>query len=390
MKVLQQLALLFALLVTHLAHGAELPDVTASMADFVEEGVVSGAVTLVAKDGEIVHLSATGKADLESGRVMKTDDLFWIASMTKPMVAVCVMMLQDEGKLNIHDPVEKYLPEFSGQWATAESTPDRRVLVKAARPVTIFDLLTHTGGIGDVSSPRSDSTLAELSMAYSREPLQFQPGEKWKYSNPGINILGRIIEVVSGQPFAVFFEKRLLTPLGMKETTFWPSESQLPRVVKSYERKDGAMVEIKPFLMKGDLADPKRTAFPSGGLYSTAEDVARFYAMMQNQGTLDGKTYLKKESVAEMIKNHTGDMKAGFTEGIAWGLGFQVVREPSENGATGVLSAGTYGHGGAYATQNWADPKTGLTFVLMIQQGGLGDGAEIRKVFQATAVKSLK
>lgn len=375
-----------------LALGVEIPELTKRMDGFVAESVVANAVALVEKDGKVVHLSASGKSDIAAGRDTKTDDLYWIASMTKPMTAVCVLMLQDEGKLSVDDPVEKYLPEFHDQWLVSEETADRKVLIRPSRPVTLHDLLTHTGGIGNVDPPRETCSLAELCMAYAREPLQAQPGTKWAYSNASINILGRIVEVVSGTPYAEFMQQRLLTPLGMTDTTFWPTAAQVARIAKSYDRKDASSTDFKEttaFLLKGDLSDHARTAFPAWGLYSTAEDLAKFYRMMLNGGTYDGKTILSKKSVALMTSNQTGDLTAGFTPGVSWGLGFQYVNAPSAEAGNESLAIGSFGHGGAYGTQSWADPKTNTIYVLMIGRA-LGDTSYPRRAVQDIGAKSLK
>lgn len=370
---------------------SKLADIPKRMQELVDKGVIAGSVTLVAHYGKVVQLAAVGKSDLASGREMKPDDLFWIASMTKPMAAICVLMLQDEGKLRIEDPVEKHLPEFKGQWFVTEFGEKRRVLERSPRPITIRDLLTHTSGLGDVKSPRPHSTLAELCMAYSREPLFFAPGAKWNYSNSGINTLGRIVEVAGGQPFAEFIQQRLFTPLGMKDTTFWPTPEQQARIAKSYKPgRDGRLEETANFFVTGDLADRRRTPSPAGGLYSTAADVARVYLMMLNGGTLDGHTYLKKDTATLMTVTQTGEIKTGFVDGMSWGLGFQVVKEPQ--GVTAALSAGSFGHGGAYATQSWGDPKRGAVYVMMIQRAGFpnGDASEARKAFQDAAGAALQ
>src|SRR5262245_39060334 len=214
---------------------ARLKEIPARMQKFVDDSTVSGAVTLVARKGQIASVEAVGYSDLAAKTPMRTDNLFWIASMTKPMTAVAVLMLQDEGKLNVEYPVEKYLPEFKNQWLVSERSSNSITLLRPVRPITLRDLLTHTSGLGEVPSPRPDATLAELVMAYAAQPLKFAPGSKWEYCNPGINTLGRIVEVVSGQKFEVFLQRRLFGPVGMKDTTFWPSASQARRLAKSYK-----------------------------------------------------------------------------------------------------------------------------------------------------------
>jgi len=363
--------------------------VSRQMEQFVEKGAVSGAVTLVATKSGIVHWEAVGKSDLASGRIMKKDDLFWIASMTKPMTAICVLMLQEEGKLSIDDPVEKHLPEFKNQWMVEQKEANKLTLIRPKRPVTVRDLLTHTGGLGDVKSPRVTTTLAELAMGYAREALQFEPGSQWRYSNPGINTLGRIVEVVSGKDFASFIQERIFDPLQMRDTTFWPTEEQSKRVAKSYKlnKETGKLDETVVYFTEGPLTDRRRTPFPAGGLYSSAQDVARVYQMMLHGGALEGKRLLKPETVTLMTTTQSGDIKTGFVDGMSWGLGFQVVREPQ--GVTAALSKGTFGHGGAFATQSWGDPQKGLAYVLLIQRAGLpnGDDSEIRGEFQKVAAE---
>jgi CubicO group peptidase (beta-lactamase class C family) len=361
------------------------------MKAFVEDGTISGAVTLVARHDRMLSVDAVGLADIKAAQPMRPDSLFWIASMTKPITAVAVLLLQDEGKLNVEDPVEKYLPEFKSQWLIQEKTDRSLTLIRPARPITLRDLLTHTSGLGDVPSPRPDSTLAELVMAYAQQPLKFAPGSKWEYCNPGINTLGRVVEVVSGQKFENFLERRLFRPLGMKDTTFWPTASQVRRLARSYKpAKEGrGLEETEIFFIKGALSDGRRTPYPAGGLFSTARDLARFYQMALNAGTVEGRKIISKEAIDLMTRTQTGDIKTGFTEGMSWGFGFQVVKEPQ--GVTAMLAPGTFGHGGAYATQSWADPKKDLILILMIQRAGMGNGdaSPVRRAFQEAAVGAV-
>jgi CubicO group peptidase (beta-lactamase class C family) len=369
----------------------KLGTIPAQMQKFVDDRTVSGVVTLVATKERVIHLAAVGKSDVATGRDMKANDLFWIASMTKPIASVCVGMLVDEGKIAWEDPVEKHLPEFKNQWVVTEQGDNRRVIEKSPRPITVRDLLTHSSGLGNVNSPRPHSTLAELCMAYAREPLFFAPGAKWNYSNSGINTLGRIVEVAGGKPFAEFLDERILRPLGMRDTTFWPSPEQQQHLAKSYKRsKDGKLEEVSNFFIQGELADRERTPYPSGGLYSTAEDISKFYQMMLQGGAVNGHVYLKPETAAEMTRTQSGDLRTGFTDGMSWGYGFQVVREPQ--GVTAMLNPGTFGHGGAYGTNSWGDPKRGVAYLLMIQAQGLpnADASDVRRVFQETAAGAFK
>ncbi len=368
---------------------AQLKAIPARMQEFVDRQVVAGAVTLVAQGGKVVALDAVGYSDLKTKRRLRTDDLFWIASMTKPITGTAVLMLQDEGKLSVDDEVEKFLPEFKGQMLLATKTPDAQVLKKPSRRLTLRDLLTHTAGLNsDVPETGRDLMLHERTLAYALQPLAFEPGSKWQYSNPGINTLGRIVEIVSGQKFADFLATRIFQPLGMSETTFWPTGSQARRVAKAYQPGPGnqGLAEVDNYFLKGlPLTARWRTAIPAGGLYSTAGDIAKFYQMMLNGGVANGKRLLSPAAHQQLTTTQTGDIKTGFTEGMSWGFGFQVVKQPV--GVTAMLSPGTYGHGGAYGTQSWADPKTGTVYILMIQRAKMqnGDGSDIRKAFQETA-----
>ena len=200
---------------------------------FVENHSLAGAVTLVATKDKVLSVEAVGYADVEARRPMKPDALFWIASMSKPLTATAFMMLVDETKVNLDDPVEKYLPEFKGQMVAVEQNEDHVLLKKPARPITVRDVLSHTSGLPFASrvEPKIDQhPLREAVISYALTPLQSQPGTKYAYSNAGINTAGRIIEVVSGMPYQVFMDQRLFKPLGMKDTTLWPNAAQLKRL----------------------------------------------------------------------------------------------------------------------------------------------------------------
>ncbi len=373
------------------AHGLnpeKLSEVRKRMQAFVDDKTIAGAVTLVARNGQIAALDTVGQADIANAKPMKPDTMFWIASMTKPITATAIMILRDEGKLSIDDPVEKHLPEFKNQWLIGNKS-EVLTLKRPVRGVTLKDLLTHTSGVADAPSTGRDLSLGELVLLYSQQPLKSEPGSKWEYNNPGINTLGRVVEVVSGETFDNFLQKRILKPLGMKDTTFYPSGGQIKRVAKSYEPGTNDLNEIGISFIKGPLDSRTRPAFPSGGLFSTAQDMFRFYQMVLNGGTCDGKRIVSADSVAMMTKTQTGDLKTGFTEGMTFGLGWAVVREPK--GVTAMLSKGTCGHGGAYGTQGWVDPEKNMIFVLMIQRAKLqnADASPIRQAFQQAAVAAL-
>lgn len=370
----------------------KLVDVPRRMQGFVDSNIISGAVMLTARNGQLASLDTVGYSDLATKKPMRADDMFWIASMTKPMTATAIMMLQDESKLSVEDPVEKYLPEFKNQWLIDTQSKDKMTLKRPERPITLRDLLTHTSGLGNVPTPRYDCSLAELAMAYSQQPLLFPPGSKWQYSNQGINTLGRIVEVVSGKSYAAFMQERIFNPLGMKDTTFHPTPAQAKRIAKSYKPGPGGkgLEETTVYFVQGGLSDKARTAFPAGGLFSTAEDVLKFYQMMLNGGTWNGKRLLSEAALKQATSTQTGDIKTGFVDGMSFGFGFAVVKEPIA--VTGMLSKGTFGHGGAYATQSWADPQKNLILILMLQRAGLpnGDNSDMRKAFQEAAVAAVR
>ena len=374
------------------AHGLnpeKLSEVRKRMQAFVDDKTIAGAVTLVARNGQIAAIDTVGQADIANAKPMKPDTMFWIASMTKPITATAIMILRDEGKLSIDDPVEKHLPEFKNQWLIGNKS-EVLTLKRPARGVTLKDLLTHTSGVADAPGTGRDLSLGELVLLYSQQPLKSEPGSKWEYNNPGINTLGRVVEVVSGETFENFLQKRIFKPLGMKDTTFYPSGGQIRRVAKSYEPGTNDLNEISISFIKGPLDSRTRPAFPSGGLFSTAQDMFRFYQMVLNGGTWDGKRIVSADSVATMTKTQTGDLKTGFTEGMTFGLGWAVVREPK--GVIAMLSKGTYGHGGAYGTQGWVDPEKNMIFVLMIQRAKLqnADASPIRQAFQQAAIAALE
>jgi CubicO group peptidase (beta-lactamase class C family) len=255
---------------------------------------------------------------------MTKDALFRIASMTKPITAIGIMILVDEGKLSVDDPVEKHLPEFKGQMLVANRTADAVTLTKPPRPITVRDLLTHTSGLPGAMPPglsdlyvKRNHTLAEAVMAFSQRPLEFEPGKKWSYCNPGIDTLGRIIEVVSGQPYEEFLRKRIFEPLEMTDTTFYPGKELLGRLAQTCDRKDGRLVPATNMII--ELPAGARYPIPAGGLYSTGADLSRLYRMMLNRGTLGKVRILSEDSVSVMTRVQTGDMPAAFTPGMGFG-----------------------------------------------------------------------
>jgi len=357
------------------------------MQEFVDKGEIAGAVTLIATRDRIIHLGAVGKTDIAKDRKMQTDDIFWIASMTKPITAVCIAILADDGKLAMDDALAKHLPEFAGLTVNENGETAR-----PSRPVTLRDVLTHTSGIGEMADREPHLTLAETSRRLSGQPLRFQPGSRWAYSTAGMDVLGRVVEATSGMPFDEFLQKRVLDPLGMKDTSFWITPERESRRAHSYRwnSQDSRLEEtVIPYLYKTAVTDRQRPPLGGAGLFSTAEDIARFYQMMLNKGTLNGKRILKPETVAEMTRKQTGALTA--RPGMPWGLGFCVVEDPTKMPANSVLSPNSFGHGGAFSTASWADPAKNLIWVLMFQRDGKGnpDNSDVRIAFQDAAAQGL-
>jgi len=357
------------------------------MQEFVDKGEVAGVVTLVATRDRILHLAAVGKSDLAANRKMATDDIFWIASMSKPITSVCLAILADDGKLSLDDPLAKHLAEFAGAMVSQNGET-----VKPARPVTLRDVMTHTSGLGEMMAREPHLTLAQTSQKLARQPLRFQPGTRWAYSTAGIDVLGRVVEVVSGMPFDAFLQKRVLDPLRMQDTGFWVAPAKESRYAHTYRwnAQAGKLEENAiPYLYGTAVTDRARPPLGGAGLFSTAADIARFYRMMLNKGALDGARILKPETVAEMTRQQTGALTA--RPGMPWGLGFCVVEDPARMPANSVLSPGSFGHGGAFSTQSWADPVKNLIWVVMFERDGHGnpDSSDVRIAFQEAAAKGL-
>ncbi len=350
---------------------AERDDViAAAMRRMIDQHEIPGAVTVITTPAGVTHLGVIGHANAAATLPLKKNSIFWIASMTKPITAVAVLMLQDEGKLSIEDRLGKYLPEF------------------AASTVTLKHMLTHTSGMGEATTEelKSAKTLADLVPVYAKKPAFFPPGENWKYCQSGINMLGRVVGVVAGQNLDVFLATRLFRPLGMKDTKFYLSEKQKPRLVTPVRNEDGKLIDSTVALLNGQAAtDRNRYPAANGGLFSTGPDYARFAQMLLRGGEVKGKRYLSEKSFALMTTNQTGTLKAGFIPGHAWGLGVGVVRDAQ--GQTAMSQPGTFGHGGAYGTQAWIDPKSGIALILMVQRANFknSDDSPVRLAFQQAA-----
>ncbi len=382
---------------THGMNDAVLSQIPQRMKHFVDEQTVAGAVTLVAHGNDVAEFQATGMADIEQNRPMQKDTIFQIMSMTKPVTAIGIMMLAEEGKLALRDPVEQYLPEFHDQHVAANTGPDAARLSRPDHPVTIRDLLTHTAGIPDPAPAAihdypqlMNVPLAEVVKQLAKEPILFQPGTQWSYSSPGIEILGRIIEVCSGRKYEDFIAERILHPLGMKDSFFYPPADKVDRIAMVYVQKEGKLARAPGTILAGDPAKHRQGAVfpaPGWGLYSTAEDLLHLYRMMLNDGVYQGHRYLSPFSVHLMTEPHTrGIHPVGWMRGADYGLAWEVVTDPL--GELAGHSEGTYGHGGAFGTQGWIDPRNELISILLIQRADGGtDG--LRDVFLTMAEASV-
>lgn len=399
---------LLALLATSTAIAAEatktgldaerLAKIPVRMKAFVDKGTIAGAVTLIERHGAVASLEAVGYQDLEAKKPMRTDSIFQIMSMTKPVTATGIMILMEEGKLALNDPVEKHLPEFRSQWMIeSQDAGKSRRLKRPSRPITIRDLLTHTSGMAAPPPEgakeilqRMDMPLKDAVALYSQQPLDFEPGTKWQYSNSGIATLGRIIEVVADQPYEKFLEEHIFRPLGMKDSFFFAPQDKLDRIAMVYKLENGKLKRSGADILGGDPAHYRRGArypAPEFGLYSTAHDLSLFYQMMLNGGTLGGKRILSKASVEVATEVHTSAIEpAGHSPGMGYGLAWTVVRDPL--GTLQSQSMGSFGHGGAFGTHGWIDRQKDLVGVFLIQRSGGGDNSE-SKIFMSMAASAV-
>jgi CubicO group peptidase (beta-lactamase class C family) len=258
------------------------------------------------------------------------------------------------------------------------------VLIRPSGKVTLRHLLTHTHGLEEPPAAAPLTSLAEIATAASRGPLGFEPGTRWRYGNAGMAVLGRIVEIVSETPFADHLSKRFFQPLGMNDTTFYPSDAQYARRALCYKRPEawGPIEETGIGILNGDPATRTQSVMPGGGLFSTTHDIWRFYQTLANGGAIDGRRYLSESRTREMTTPQTGELEAGFSGGMAWGLGVGIVRSPQ--GWTDVLPVGTWGHDGAYGPTVMIEPRSGLLFMMMIQRVGLNpysNGLRFRHAF---------
>jgi len=352
------------------------PEVTAAMQPYLDSYKLAGFIGIVAdKTGKVHYKNLVGFANVEAKKPISEDNVFWIASMTKMFAGASIMMLVDEGKVSLDDPVTKFIPQL-GKWMVVAEKDDAHVLLKPlARPVTVRHVLSHTSGLTGSSELQqatgSDSTpLKARALSSVTGPLQWQPGEKYQYGNQGMNIAARIVEIVSGMSYEDFLQKRFFAPLGMTETTFWPSDAQIARLAGVYgpnKEKNGFAKGSLGFLAK-PLSDRTRR-FPEagGGLFSTTHDILRYGLMLANDGELEGKRYLSHAAMDELRKEQTGATKVNYS------LGYH-------------LRNGMFGHDGAYGTDLSVNPTTGMVAVFMVQCPGPDQWAA-RDLFLKTATQ---
>ena len=362
----------------------------------IEASDVSGAVTLVARRGHIAHFEAQGFLDIESQTPLPSDAIFRLASMSKPITAVAIMMLVEQGEIRLDDPVSRFIPEFADSDKVAVPRPGGEDgefdLVTANRPITVRDLLTHgsglvSGGLGaraaNEIAPRTErDTLASWIPKLAAVPLDFQPGTLWRYSGlAGFDVMSRIVEVVSGQDYDDFLEEHLLGPLGMPDTGFWFDGEQADRVPTYYSRTPEGLTRTPRPLNRIYLSG-------AGGMASSAEDYLQFAQMLLNGGELNGRRFLGTRTVEFMTANHTGDMVNGQfgrpARGMGFGLSMQVVEDPVT--ARLAVSKGAYGWAGGTGVSFWIEPAEDMISLYMVQGGS---GGQLRRAFENAVRQSI-
>jgi len=368
-----------------------LARIHAKMQMYVDEGTAAGFVTIVVRHGHVASLDAVGYQDREAKIPMRIDTIFRIASMTKSLTVAGVMILVDEGRLSLLDPVEQFLPEFKGMKVNpcAESHASQGCdPVDAARPITVLDLMTHTSGLPGQGAPGPEpfKSLAERVSVGAHVLLLAQPGTKWIYSQIGYAALGRLIEVCSGKSYEDFLAERLFQPLGMKDTYFFLPPERQSRLSVLYS------LDATGKLVRASRPPEPAVKIPSpeGGAMTTASDMARFYQMMLNKGTLNGKRILSAAAVAAMTTNQTGDLKdVEFSPGLGMGLSFGVVKDVV--GTFRYQSIGAFSKGGAYRTYGWGDPAMDMCGIILFQRtNGGGDIAPEITAFSILANAAIE
>jgi CubicO group peptidase (beta-lactamase class C family) len=352
------------------------PEVTAALQPYFDTYKLAGVIGIIAdKSGRVRFKNLLGYADVEAKKPMREDNFFWVASMSKMFVGASIMMLVDEGKVKLEDPVTNYIPQLARWRVIAEKDDDHVLLKPLVRPVTIRHVLSHTSGLTGMSELQqtigADATpLKARAISSVTGPLQWQPGDKYAYGNQGMNIAARIVEIVSGMRYEEFLQKRFFDPLGMSETTFWPSEAQVARLAGAYgpnKQKDGYSRGDITFLTKPYGDRIHRYPEAAGGLFSTTHDIFRYGMMLANDGELEGRRYLSHAAMDELRKEQTGGTKVNYSFGYH-------------------LRNGMFGHDGAYGTDLSVNPETGMIGIFMVQCTS-GDQWAARDLFLKTATQ---
>ena len=355
------------------------------MQGYVDRDEVAGVVTLVARHGKVVHFSALGERNVESGSPMTHDSIFRIASMTKPIVSTALMMLYEEGYFQLRDPIAKWLPEFADMQVAVPSPPQERLMgryktIPAASPITVQQLLTHTAGLSNSyrgitqpeflamsAEPKRHDTVADMLQRLAQLPLNFHPGEHWEYGR-ATDVVGRLVEVMSGQTLDAFLRERIFVPLGMPDTHFYLPQSKLDRFAALYRPNAAGKIELAEAatIESRFVAEPHVYFSGAGGLVSTARDYFRFHQMMLNGGELEGTRIVSRKTVELMTANHTGDKGIWLTgPGYGFGLGYAVVTDLGPSGTP--RSEGSFFWSGAYGTIFWVDPSEEVIGILLQQ-----------------------
>ncbi|MBX3706083.1 MAG: beta-lactamase family protein [Pseudomonadales bacterium] len=351
-----------------------------AMQRYIDAGQVPGTITAIMRRGRLVHFEARGWLDAEARVPMPEDALFRIASMTKPITSVALMMLWEEGRFQLNDPVSRFLPEFSEMRVstTADASGQTGDLVATERPIRVRDLLLHTAGLAnsyignighyqEVMTARPEDDLETYIERLAGLPLNYQPGTAWQYS-AATDVVGRLVEVLSGMPLDRFLAERIHEPLGMTDTLFYLEADRAPRLGAQYRPgDDGRIVLDDPAGAASRwVTGPKRLFRGAGGLVSTTQDYLRFQQMMLNGGELDGVRLLAPSTVSLILENHTGDLPLWLAgPGMGFGLGYAVVTD--RGAAATPLSNGAAYWGGAYCTLSWFDPEQELIGIVMTQ-----------------------
>ncbi len=355
------------------------------MQGYIDRNEAAGVVTLVARHGKVAHLSALGYRDKENKAPMTEDTVFRIASMTKPITSIALMMLYEEGHFQLRDPISKWFPEYGDVVVAVPSPPDERTsepykTVPPKSPITIQQILNHTAGLSNanrgITAEEYKVAMAEFPheetdhsrmRRLAKLPLNFHPGEQWEYTL-GTSVAGVLVEIMSGMTLDEFFQKRIFKPLGMNDTHFFLPESKLDRLSALYRLNNDKSISLyeAPTAESRWVREPHVQFRGAGGLVTTASDYFRFHQMMLNGGKLEGVRILSRKTVELMTVNHTGDKKIWLTgPGYGFGLGYAVVTDQGQ--AATSQSVGSYHWGGAYGTIFWVDPKESLIGILMVQ-----------------------